>query len=300
MAPQKLFEGIKENPAAFTRHVNPDERETFCEFFTLPSGTTDNLRKACRAQGVTVTNALAAAMLSVTAAATQVLGGVKSMNNQAEEEATVKNSLLRFLLSVDLRPFGVELTSDWAKGTVACAAGAVDFVVPVSASVALKGDVTRPLTSTSTSTSEMWQLAKQCGEKASYIIEQQGWVPESVRLFGFGMQYADILRVVEMEAKNAGSLGRGYSCGVSNMGLVKFATSDESNTAPTLGVSTAFYGTSHGRNGVLCQLSCMTVGGGDNAPFCGCLQFTSPLISREEANQIAKRLVQLVEQLAAS
>ena len=41
------------------------------------------------------------------------------------------------------------------------------------------------------------------------------------RLFGLGMQYADILSIVEAEAKNPSTLGRGYTCGVSNVGVVK-------------------------------------------------------------------------------
>ena len=35
------------------------------------------------------------------------------------------------------------------------------------------------------------------------------------------MQYAEILPLVEAEAKNPSTLGRGYTCGVSNVGVVK-------------------------------------------------------------------------------
>jgi hypothetical protein len=142
-------------------------------------------------------------------------------------------------------------------------------------------------------------LANTCKERSKFVINS-GFVPESVRLFGFGMEYADILRVVELEANNPSSLGRGYTCGVSNVGLVKFPSLSEQTR---LKVTRSFYGTSHSRNGVFCQLSCSSIldkeQNKDNySTFCGCLQLTEPLISRNEAILLRGKLVKFLGKLA--
>jgi hypothetical protein len=127
-------------------------------------------------------------------------------------------------------------------------------------------------------------------------------VQESVRLFGLGMMYADILKVVDIAAGSTSSLGREYSCGVSNVGVVDLlpAAAEESLPKETgnlfgffgvsaplpLSVSEAYYGTSHARNGVLCQLSCQTV----NGELFGCLQFPEPVVTREKAELLRKKV----------
>ena len=254
---------------------DPDNRSTYVQLLNLPEGVTAALRKKCSERGVTITSLLSAAMLCVTSAV-------------IEGEGRGSGALLRFLLSVDLRRFGAGQqgrNGDWAQGTVACAAGAVDFLVPVSASVVRRGlGISAPSVN-----NELWKLAVVCKQRADFIINDQQWVQESVRLFGLGMQYADILKVVELDAASGG-LGRGYSCGVSNMGAVSFGVGQGSG--PT--ITQAFYGTSHSRNGVLCQLSCMTVA----AKFCGCLQFTDPIIPPSQGARIRDILSELLSELA--
>jgi len=255
---------------------DPDNRSTYVQLLTLPEGITAALRKKCSERGVTITSLLSAAMLCVTSAVIEGEGG--------------SGALLRFLLSVDLRRFGAGQqgrNSDWAQGTVACAAGAVDFLVPVSASVVNRG--LGGAASTQSVNDELWKLAEVCKQRADFIINDQQWAQESVRLFGLGMQYADILKVVELDAASGG-LGRGYSCGVSNMGAVSFGPGESGGPS----VTQAFYGTSHSRNGVLCQLSCMTVA----AKFCGCLQFTDPIIPPAQGARIRDILTQLLSELA--
>ncbi len=84
-------------------------------------------------------------------------------------------------------------------------------------------------------------------------------------------------------------MGRAYSCGLSNAGLVSFGSGGG------LGVTRAFYGVSHGRNGVTSLLSCMTVSG----RLQGCLQFPAPLVSPAEAKEFTSLLVRLLRAVSA-
>ena len=62
-------------------------------------------------------------------------------------------------------------------------------------------------------------------------------------------------------------------------------------------VTHAYYGTSHARTGVLAQLSCMSIKGGG---FCGCMQFTDPLISPALGADMTRRLVMLLNEVDAA
>ena len=287
--PQKVLQNYKSDPVKYTEvYANPDNRRTFLEYFTLSREETAALRVVCRSNKVTITNALSACILSLTSEFFQ--SGFSGTGN-----TDLKNKDLRFLLSVGLRPFGVKnhldndrknMMPDWTQGTVACASGAVDFVVSVPTPQL-------PQDSDTIQRVDFWDLARTCKEKAKNIIENECYVPESVRLFGFGMKYADILAVVDVESKNPGTMGRGYSCGVSNMGLVSLPVPSSTSTSSDLQIREGYYGTSHARNGVFCLLSSMTVG--DN--FCGCLQFTSPFISIEEAKEFKEKLNRMISNL---
>lgn len=109
-----------------------------------------------------------------------------------------------------------------------------------------------------------------------------------------------------MDASSAGTLGRGFSCGLSNMGVASFpaATSQKERSSVEVALEGVYYGTSQGRNGVLSLLSCMTVGkeGSDSVvaekkSLSGCLQFVSPLISAEEADRYLSLLLFLARRI---
>jgi hypothetical protein len=289
--PQKVIQDYKRDPVKYAEvYVNPENRRTFLEYFTLSREETAALRIVCRANQVTITNALSACILSLTSEFFQ--------NGFSDTENTdLKKKDLRFLLSVGLRPFGANdhldkdrknMMPDWTQGTVACASGAVDFVVAVP-----NPQQTSIRDSDKKQQIEFWDLARTCKEKARNIIESECYVPESVRLFGFGMKYADILGIVDIESKNPSTMGRGYSCGVSNVGLVSLPVSSNPSTSNELQIREGYYGTSHARNGVFCLLSSMTVGD----TFCGCLQFTSPFISTEEAKEFKEKLTRMISNL---
>lgn len=273
---------------------------------------------------MTVTNALAAAVMTLTSAAMQsyfIDSPPSAPPRLFHGPADIK---LRFLLSVSLRPFGKESqhgtssrndadsrgggvstigSDDWTGGTVACAAGAVDYVIKVPEAVlptailessrSSKGDGEIGRLS-SQQRAAFWELAQSSQNNAQSIINKFNFVPESVRLFALGMKYVDMLPIVEQEAANPASLGRGFSCGVSNVGVVDIATHALDDLAhdskQTIQVREVYYGNSHARNGVLCLLSCATI----NGRFCACLQFTDPLVTRAEAQRFRYALKSLL------
>jgi len=243
-----------------SEYCDPTRRSTILDTFTLSAERVTALRLACRARGVTVTQALGAAMLCAT--------------SDTVSDGQPRDLDLRFLLAVGLRSFGVSGADDFTGGTVACAGGAVDFIVRV------------PPSAPDADTGVFWDLARRCREKAKWIFDRK-FVSESVRLFDFGMQYAQVLPIVDKDAQSS-SLGRGFSCGVSNVGVCDFSSS----AGAGLEVEEVFYGTSHARNGVLCQLSVETVK--TSGTLCGCLQMTDPLTTRDEQEAFRERLLSIL------
>ena len=135
-----------------------------------------------------------------------------------DDDNMLEELKLRFLLSVDLRPYGTSSTTtvspnsfttsatttsaidrkddnnDFTGGTVACAAGAIDFIVPMTKRMS---KLILPWASSSSILSsefkdEFWQLVAQTRDSSSMIIDEFDLVPESVRLFGLGMIPDDI------------------------------------------------------------------------------------------------------------
>jgi hypothetical protein len=132
------------------------------------------------------------------------------------------------LLAVSLRPFAssqyraihpeLSIHNDWAKDTVASAAGAVDYVtdVPIEClnyytsrqynnniKKSVKNDNSKDNNNNNSSSKSIssssitnsltkqnydlfWQRAKQCQTQTQELIAREEFVPESVRLFGLG------------------------------------------------------------------------------------------------------------------
>ena len=193
----------------------------------------------------------------------------------------MKDENLRFLLSVDLRPFGSSKEAGGPQAQLP-AQLAVDYVLPVTAAVASAADRTSaelPLIHVAT--------AERCQQRSDDIIHKSHGC----------LRVSDSLASNEVctdssprgtDAFSSATLGRGFSCGVSNMGLARFESHSLSYSrgrdmhhAP-LKVEGVYYGTSHARSRC-CQLSCMSVAGEEAAysPFCGTLQFTHPIIDTE-------------------
>ena len=128
-------------------------------------------------------------------------------------------------------------------------------------------------------------------------------------------RFVDILQAVEIAGNNKLTLGREYSCGVSNVGVVMLNKENKLNkdkkenknnifsnifskvirnsASDVLAPIAAYYGTSHSRNGVLCQLSCQTLDG----ELFGCLQFPDPIISQSNAKIYCQKLIDFLENL---
>jgi len=281
MLPFRLDQIKRTNINEYETYGNPEKRSTFLKFICMSPEETNALQQVCKDRGVKVTYVLSAAMLLVTSAFIQ-----ESVGSDALQDLR-----LRFLLSVGLRPYASSYyktlnnvkSNDFTNGTVACAAGAIDYIINVPSKSTSN---IQSWTGSENDIDDIFEMAKKSNDLASLILE---FVPESVRLFGLGMQYIDILRVVEMEAKNVNTMGRGFSCGVSNMGIVNLNANNGN-----LSVKGGYYGTSHTRNGVLCQLSCMTI----NNNFHGCLQFTNPLTSNNEADIFTKRFERVIKSIS--
>lgn len=190
---------------------------------------------------LTVTDALSAAMLAVSNVMLQedVPGFVSAASSSDASLAginsninRIQSKMMRFLLAVGLRGYG-KSKEDFTGGTVSSASGAVDYVTsstPDLSRSSMPWAATSPTLPPQLSEEFrrcFWELAAQCRERSEDLLQKWQLVPESVRLFHIGMRlqeagYADILRAVEIDAHNPRTLGRGYTCGVSNMGVVDF------------------------------------------------------------------------------
>ena len=308
MIPVRIANLIKEDNAIFARKYNADARKCICELFSLTPIESTRFRQVCKRNNVTVTHALAAVMICMTAAAVHSSSDdvidIRLSNNN-EQFPSEEN--YRFLLSVGMRPFGAENAArgknkdpfaDWTGGTVACAGGAVDYIVPVSSGARkacsilgeseIENAETEPI-ACSPDLEAFWKVAQVSRDNANDVIER-GFVTESVRLFGLGMQYVDILQAVELDATSQQTLGRGYSCGVSNVGQINLQKGLDSDFE----VQELYYGTSHARNGCLAQLSCLSVGD----VFCGCLQFPSPLLERDASIDFRTKFTNILKNLS--
>eukprot|EP01038_Epipyxis_sp_PR26KG_P010295 gene10295-13840_t len=278
--------------------ANPNKRKTFCKFFKLSTDDTKQLIKLSKLNKVTVTNVLSAAMLLITNLAIQ--------NDVSPNQSNYEDIKLRFLLSVGLRPFASPnyidqystVKSDFTDGSVACTGGAVDYIISQSSFVLKTLNNWFTLIDESKDSNDLdveefdlfknmfWTLATETKHQADFIINKCQFVPESVRLFSFGMKTVDILQAVEIDARNKDSYGRGFSCGVSNVGVVPF----HSKRDKAIEIIESYYATSHSRNGVLCQLSTMSI----NENLFGCLQFTNPIISDVEGEAFKNNLLKLL------
>ncbi len=259
-------------------YTDPNQRRTLCRFFVLDAQQVNRLKVLAKTksspitgQTLTLTHILSASVLC----ATQTL-----LNQGSSGPPSADN--LRFLLSVGLRSYAPHLDpKDFTGRTVACASGAIDFLVPMLPSSFINDDGE----ALSESFKEaLWATAKRCAAQAEQLLNNSGYAAESVRLFDIGMRAVDILQAVELDAADTRGLGRGYSCGVSNVGLASLGVAGDG-----IKLGQVFYGTSHARNGVLMQLSCLTLS--SSGELCGCLQFPAPIVSGKDAD-LAHRLVQ--------
>lgn len=310
MTPYRLRSEQEMEKNKYNDCINPDKRSTICRYFKLSPTETKRIVTISKGKDVTITNLLSSAMLCLSEI---IIKGISDESNDSGIN-------LRFLLSVGLRPFAnvvstkqiidkfqknsarnvTDLSLDYTGGTVACAAGAVDFIVPMSGKAMLEYSKWKDFESKRTSDknfeNKFWLIAKRCKSWTEQLIKDWQFVPESVRLFGLGMKYVDILKAVELDANSPVSMGRGFTCGVSNFGLVRPTVNrkegDDTNSKQ-ISITGGYYAVSHGRSGCMTLLSVMTIDGSLH----GCLQFASPIITNEEADYFTENMVFMLKNI---
>ncbi|KAL3809909.1 hypothetical protein ACHAXA_005323 [Cyclostephanos tholiformis] len=148
------------------------ERRTLLQFRDLPVEVTSSLLGACRANGVSVTNALTAAM--VLTSSDFVDGGIARKGGEKARNYKV-------LQSLDMRRFGARLDE---CDTVACMAGSNDLMhgpVPDRS-----GEFVRSDPKSGDSQKLFWDLARDGRDQTKRFIESDGPV-NAVRVFDFAM-----------------------------------------------------------------------------------------------------------------
>ena len=172
------------------------ERTSVLAFRSLSKDTTEKLLRNCRANGVSISNALSAAL---TLASTDFVGDGKTRN-------------YKILQSLDMRPFGAALD----KGeSVGCLAGSMDLMhgplSDASGSALLNGGDGSGLAG-------FWDLAREGKAQTADFIESDGPV-HAVRVFDFAMTISDLNNLVHLTAQSKDSQGRAYSAGFTNAGV---------------------------------------------------------------------------------
>lgn len=82
----------------------------------------------------------------------------------------------KFLMAVDLRRFGVgphKGTDDWTGGTVACAGGAIDYVVKVPDGSGRKLIGEDGEAAAKAAREEFWRLARRCKDATRDLVEKE-------------------------------------------------------------------------------------------------------------------------------
>jgi hypothetical protein len=176
-------------------------RKSILQFRTLKKDATKALLESCRMNGVTITNALTAA---ITLVSSDFIDGGKRNDGL--------NRNYKILQSLDMRRFGRKLD----KGeTVACMAGSMDLMhgpIRDRSGHALRKNPT-PLR-----IGQFWKLAAEGKNQTESFFNSQG-PQNAVKVFDFAMTISDMNNLVDLTSKSKDSQGRAYSAGVSNVGV---------------------------------------------------------------------------------
>lgn len=178
------------------------QRKSTVQFTSLSKDTTSALLDACRSNGVSITNALVAA---ITLTSTDFIDGGDAKPG--------KTRTYKVLQSLDMRRFGAQL--DQCE-TVACMAGSNDIMLgPLSDR---SGQSFRSKPESAESQQLFWNLAKEGKDQTRQFVDSDG-PAHAVRVFEFAMTISDMNNLVDLTVKSKDSKGRAYSAGVSNVGV---------------------------------------------------------------------------------
>jgi len=230
-----------------------DERKSTVQFRTLNETALNALLKKCKENGVTLSNALTAAVAF--SSSDFIDGG----NGTSEMKRNYK-----ILQSLDMRRFGGSLDK---CETVACMAGSHDLMLgPLPDRL---GESLRKSSSESRSEFEkkFWELAKESKRQTESFIESEG-PQQATRVFDFAMTISDMNNLVHLSAQSKESKGRAYSAGIVNAGVFErqYAVQRGNEQRETIHtqhgryqIEEVYFAASHARSGCLYQSSCLTV-----------------------------------------
>lgn len=262
------------------------QRKSTVAFRSLSQETLMALLSKCRENGVTITNALSAAL---TLTATDFV--------DSGEEKSGKKRSYKILQSLDMRRFGQALD----KGeSVGCLAGSMDLMhgpLPDRSGQELR---TKP---TQKALEQFWKLA-QVGKGQTEAFIASGGPEQAVRIFDFAMTISDLNNLVHLTAQSKNSQGRAYSAGFTNAGVYErldaFELEGDSERRPLMSqhgkykVDDLFYAASNARSGSLYRVSCITINGEMKFSF----HPASPIVSDETNSRFADALLELLETVA--
>lgn len=261
------------------------ERKSVLSFRSMSKETTEQLLKTCRKNGVTITNALSAALTLVS---TDFVG----------DESDKKRNY-KILQSLDMRRFGASL--DKAE-SVGCLAGSMDLMhgpLPDGSGKALLKNPTND------ALAEFWNLAKEGKTQTEAFVQSDG-PTHAVRVFDFAMTISDLNNLVHLTAQSKDSKGRAYSAGFTNAGVYERLDAFEwegetkggkaSTQHGKYKVDDIYYAASNARSGSLYRFSCITVNGGMKFTF----HPASPIVSAETNEKFADALLDVLKVVSGS
>jgi hypothetical protein len=268
--------------AAGGKDKESKKRRSTLQFRSLSKDATDALLDKCRENGVSITNALSAA---VTLTSTDFIDGGTPKKN--------KRRNYKILQSLDMRRFGEQLD---CGDTVACMAGSMDLLHgPLQDR---SGQMLRR-NPTEKRMLAFWDLAKEGKKQTEDFIASDG-PRHAVRVFDAAMTISDMNNLVHLTAQSKDSQGRAYSAGITNVGVYdrQHAFRREGEAGRTqlkvkhgrFEVEDVFFATSHARTGCLYQVSCQTVGGKMDLVFHPVAPITSVEINLGFANAFTELL----------
>jgi hypothetical protein len=261
------------------------DRKTVLHFRNLSVELTSALLDACRANGVSVTNALTAAMALTST--DFVDGGVAKGGKERN---------YKVLQSLDMRRFGAKLDE---CDTVACMAGSNDLMLgPLRDR---SGESVRLDPKSGDNQRLFWDMAREGRDQTKRFVESDGPV-NAVRIFDFAMTISDMNNLVDLAARSKDSLGRAYSAGVANNGVyerqksVRRENDKERGTIQSRGkyqVKEIYFGTPQSRSGCLYLVSTITVNGSMKLTF----NAASPIVGEGTLAEFADAFIDLLEKV---
>ncbi|KAL7517875.1 hypothetical protein ACHAWX_002753 [Stephanocyclus meneghinianus] len=260
------------------------QRKSVLQFRSLSKETTSDLLNACRNHGVSVSNALIAAI---------ALTSTDFIDGGDAKPGKTRN--YKVLQSLDMRRFGARLDK---CETVACMAGSNDIMLgPLPDR---SGETFRTSPESSQCQQLFWNLAREGKDQTKQFVDSDGPV-HAVRVFDFAMTISDMNNLVDLTVKSKDSQGRAYSAGVSNVGVYERQKAvrrehdlERGNIKVKHGkyeILDVFFGTPHSRTGCLYIVSAMTVNGSMKLTF----HPASPIVDEETNAKFADAFVELLE-----